>query len=82
MFAAAHAAQKVEDLLRAQDHRQPLRLFRRRDNVLEAPVLFEGDLIEEPQGGDGDEDGARRQLLFIGQVNLVGSDVLGAQLFR
>src|SRR3954447_16925059 len=42
MFGAAHAAQKLEDLLRAQDYRQSLRLLRRRDDVLEAPVLFEG----------------------------------------
>ena len=56
MFAARHAAQKVEDLLRAQDHRQFLRLLRRRDDVLEGPVLLEGDLVEEAQGGDGDED--------------------------
>src|SRR4051794_29251794 len=79
MFGAAHAAQKVEDLIRAQDHRQSLWLLRRRDDVLEAPILFEGDLVEKSQGGDGDEDGARRQLLFNGQVNLVGSNVLGAQ---
>src|SRR6476661_1954913 len=30
MFGAAHAAQKVDDLLRAQDYRQSLRLLRRR----------------------------------------------------
>ena len=82
MFGAAHAAQKVEDLLRAQDYRQFLRLLRRRDDVLEVPLLLEGDLVEEPQGGDGDEDGARRQLLLVGQVNLVGTYVLRAQLFR
>jgi hypothetical protein len=82
MFPAAHAAQKVEDLLRAQDHRQFLWPLGRRDNVSEAPVLFEGDLVEESQGGDGDEDGARRQFLFVGQVNLVGADVLRTQLLR
>src|SRR5215208_1300019 len=47
MFSAAHAAQKVENLLRAQDYRQSLWLLRRRDDVLEAPVLFERDLVEK-----------------------------------
>ena len=82
MFAAAHATQKVKDLFRAQNYRQFLRLLGRRDDVFELPVLLERDFVEESQSGDGDEDGARRQLLFIGQVNLIGSDVLRAQLLR
>jgi hypothetical protein len=78
MLGAAHTTQKVEDLLRAQNHRQRLRLLRRRNDVLEGPVLLERNLVEKSQRGDGDEDGAGRQVLFIGQVNLVGPDVLGA----
>ena len=46
------------------------------------PVLLERDLVEKAQRGDGDEDGTGRQLLFVGQVHLVGADVLRAQLFR
>ena len=49
MFGAADALQKVEDLLRAQDNGQCLRLLGRRDNVLEGPVLLERDLVEEPR---------------------------------
>jgi hypothetical protein len=82
MFGAAHAAQEVEHLLRAQDYRQFLRLLRRRDDVPEVPLLLEGDLVEEPQGGDGDKDGAGRQFLLVGQVNLISADVLRAQLLR
>jgi hypothetical protein len=44
--------------------------------------LLKGDFIEEPQCRNRDEDGARRQLLLVGQVNLVVADLLGAQLFR
>jgi hypothetical protein len=82
MPGVAHAVQKVEDLLRTQDYRECLRLLRRRDDVLEAPVFFEGNLVEKPQCGYGDENGAGSRVLFIGQVNLVGPDVLGAQLYR
>src|SRR5947209_18551977 len=82
MLGAAYAVQKVEDLLRTQNHRQPLRLLRRRNGVVEAPVLLEGNLVEKSQGGNSDEDGARRQFPFVSQINLVGADVLGAQLFR
>ena len=82
MLRAANTAQKLDDFLRAQNYGQFLWLLRRWDNVLEGPVLFERDFIEKSQGGNGYEDGARGQLLFVGQVNLVGSDVLGPQLFR
>src|SRR5260370_41618948 len=42
MLGAAHTAQKLEDFLRAQDYGQLLWLLRRRDDVLEGPVLFQG----------------------------------------
>ena len=73
---------KLQDLFRAQDNRQLLRLLGRRDDVFEVPILLEGDLVEEAQGGDGDEDRTGSQLLFVGQVDLVSADVLRAQQFR
>ena len=56
-------------------------VLRRRDDVLEGPLLLEGDLVEEAQCRDCDEDGAGRQLFLVGQINLVGADVLRTQLF-
>src|SRR5260370_6819626 len=47
MFGAAHAAQKSEHLLPAQDYPPFLRLLRRPDDVPEVPLLLEGGLVEE-----------------------------------
>jgi len=82
MHGAAHAAEEVQDFLRAQHYRQFLRLLQRRDDILENPVLFEGDLAEESQGGDGDEDGTRSQLALVGQIDLIRPDLIGTEGFR
>jgi len=81
MLWTAHTTEKVEHLLWAQDHRQSLGFLWRGDDVLKSPVLLEGDLIEKPQGGDGDQDRASSELPFLGQINLIRSDVLRPQLF-
>ena len=74
MLGATYAAQKVEYLLRAQDHGQLLRPLRRGEDVTRrVQFLLERDLIQKSQRGDGDrvsEPG--RELLLVGQVNLVG----------
>jgi hypothetical protein len=40
------------------------------------------DFVEKTQGGYGDEDGTGSQLLFVGQVDLVRTNLLRAQYFR
>jgi hypothetical protein len=59
---------------------QLLRLLWCRDDVLERPVFLQGDLVEKARRGYGDEHRARRQFLFVGEVDLIGADVLRAQL--
>src|SRR5215469_2220303 len=54
----------MEDFLRAEHHGQFLWLLGRRDGVIEGPIPFERDLVEKAQGGNGDENGTRGQLLF------------------
>ena len=55
VLEVAYAAEKLQDLLRAENDRQ-LRLFRRGMIVLESPVLLERDLIEKTQRRYGDEN--------------------------
>ena len=82
MLPVANAAEKLENLLRAQNDGQCLRFFRRRDDIPENPVSVERNFIEETQCCNRDEDRTGRQLLLVGQVNLVVADLLGTQLFR
>src|SRR5215469_8694246 len=72
----------MEDFLRAEHHGQFLWLLGRRDGVIEGPIPFERDLVEKAQGGNGDENGTRGQLLFGREVDLIGTDFLESQLQR
>src|SRR5437867_2106732 len=82
MFGAADALEKVENFLRAQNDGQLLGFLGCRDDLIEGPLPFERDLVEKSQGGDGNEDGTWRQLLFVGEVDLIGPDILGSQILR
>ena len=53
------------DFLRAEDDGQLLRLLRRRDDLLEGPLLLERHLVEEAQRGDGDEIEAGASFLSL-----------------
>jgi hypothetical protein len=46
------------------------------------PGKFEGDGIEEPQGGDCDNDRTSNETLLIGQVEQVGQDLRRSEMFR
>src|SRR5439155_2838788 len=52
------------------------------DDLIEGPVLFQGNLIEKAQGGNSDKDRTGRQLSFVGQVDLIGTNILRPQLLR
>jgi len=82
VFGAGHATEKVEDLFRAENDGQLLRFLGGGDNVFDAPILVKRDFVEETQGPHGQEDGTGSQLLFIGQVHLVGTDLLRPELVR
>ena len=62
LSALAHS-RKVNHFLGAEDHGQRLRFFRSRDDVVEAPVPFEGHFVEEAKRRNSDENLTGRQLL-------------------
>ena len=80
VLGAGHATEKVPDLFRAENDGQFLGFLGCGNDVFQAPILVQGDLVEETQGGHRDEDGTGSQLLFIGQVHLVGTNLFRPQL--
>jgi hypothetical protein len=79
VLGAGHAAEKAPDLFRAENDGQFLGLLGGGNDVFHAPILVQGDFVEEAQGGHCDEDGAGSQLLSIGQVHLVGTNLFRTQ---
>ena len=47
LFGAAHAAEKLEHFLGAQNDGQGLGLVGRRDDLLDGPILLERDLVAD-----------------------------------
>jgi hypothetical protein len=81
VLGAAGATEKMQHLLRAQNHWH-LCGYLGWDDVLKRAIPFEGDLVEKTQCRCRDEHGARRQLPCVGQVNLVNTDLLRTQQLR
>ena len=79
MLGFLDTLEKLDDFFRAEHHRQGLWLFRGRDHLVERPLLLERDLVEKAECGHSDEDRPGRQLLLVGQIDLVGTNLLGAQ---
>lgn len=76
MLPHCETVKKPNDFLRAEDDRQFFRhLGGSRDHVCHAPVLFEGNPIEEAKRGVGNADRNYPQLLFVGQVDLMGTNL-------
>ena len=70
------------DLSPGAQHLEQLRLLRHGDHIVEDPLLPEGDPIEEAERRDGDDQRARRQLALVGQVDLVGANLLRTETGR
>lgn len=79
MLERRHAVKELGDFAGAEHHGQRVRRLGRRDHGVDRPRLLEGDGVEEAEGGHGDHQGRRRQLLLSGQIDLVGPNLLGAQ---
>ena len=79
MLGGRDAVEKLDDFCRAEHHGQGLRRLRRRDHALHRPRLLERDGVEEAECGHGDHDGRRRQLFVVGQIDLVRTNLFGAQ---
>ena len=76
------AVEKLDHFRGAEHHRQGLRLLWRGDHRLDPPRLLERDCVEKPEGRHRDANGAGGQLPVVGQVDLVGPDLLGTQGVR
>ena len=59
--------------------REFLRLLRCRDHLLERPLSFERDFVEEAEGGDRRTNGNGRQLPFVGEIDLIAADLFRPQ---
>ena len=82
MLRGLDRIEKLDHFLRAEHDRQRLRLLRRGDHVVEGPPLLKRDPIEEAQRRHGDEQRARCESAFGGQVDLIGADLLGTEALR
>src|SRR5215472_18102896 len=82
MLSAPDAVQKVKNLLGAQDDWQFLRLLGSGNHLVQRPIPFESDLVQETEGRHRHNDGVGGQFLFVRQIDLVGADLLGSQQFR
>jgi hypothetical protein len=74
--------QEVDRFFRTEDDRQGLGLFRCRNDVFEDPIFVEGHPVQEPQSTNGNQDRTWSQFLFLCQVDLVGTNVFRAKIFR
>ena len=82
MVGGLDRVEELRHLVAAEHDRQGAGLLRHGDHVVEGPLLPEGDPIEEAEGRDGDDQRARRQVALVGQVDLVGADLLRTETSR
>ena len=82
MLGGLHRIEELQHLFPAQHDGQGPRLLRQGDEVVEGPPLLERDPIEEAQRRNGDDQRTRSETAFVGQVDLVGADLLRTQTDR
>ena len=74
--------EEARHFLLAQHDGQLLRLLARRDVVLDSPETLQCDGVEEPQGGDCDDDRTGCETPVVGQVEQVGANLGWPEMFR
>ena len=79
MLEVGDAAEELQDFLGTEDDGQLLRLLGSGMTSSSAQSLLERHLVEETQRRDGDVDRAGRQLLLVGQIDLIGPNLLGPE---
>ena len=80
VLATADAFEETGNLFAAQDHRQLERFLGNR-NIVERPFALEGHVIEEAQRGRDGAQAAGGKPPLMGQIQLVGLDLGGAEYF-
>src|SRR5262245_33373810 len=71
--------QQLQDFFRAQDGRQAMILFGG-GNELNGPIALQSNGIEEAQRADRDNSRSHRYLPLVSQVDLIGTNLFGAQV--
>ena len=82
MLGGLHPVEELDHFFRAEHDRQGAGLLRHGDHVVEDPPLPQGDPIEKAEGRHGDDQRARRKTALVGQVDLVGADLLQTETRR
>ncbi len=82
MFEIEHAAEKVLHFIRTEDDRQLLWLLGKREDLFRQPVPRKRNMEEKAQRRNGDVDRAGRQLLLVGQIDLIGPNIFAAEQVR
>jgi hypothetical protein len=78
-FRLPTLSRKWKNFLRTEDHGKFLRLLGRRDHLLERPLSFERNFIEEAEGGDGRTNRNARELPFVREIDLITADLFRSQ---
>jgi hypothetical protein len=78
MLPKSHTSQEVPHLLGTHNDGKLLRLSPEGDHFRENPILLEGDLVEKAKRSRSDMDRASCQILFVGEIQLVGPNLLRA----
>ena len=79
MLVEGDGVEQPAHFILAQHDRQRGLSFRRRDDRLDRPVLFERHFIEKPERADRHEERAGRKLPLMHEIVLIGADLLGAE---
>ena len=78
VLEAADGREETGHLLEAEDDGELLGLLGAGD-VDQDPLPAEGDLVEEPQPGDGLVEAAPADVLVVDEMEEVGTDLIAAQ---
>lgn len=82
VFDVEDATEEPLNFLRTEDDRQPLGLLGKWQNLFRRPVPIERHSVEKAQCRDGGVNRAGRQLLLVGQIDLIGPNILSPELVR
>src|SRR5579875_3382105 len=82
VLEARNGVEEPQNFFRAKNNGQLLGSLRHGNAVFHVPFPVESYLVEETEGGSGNNEGTGAQLPVVHKVQLVGTNLLRAQEFR
>src|ERR1700733_7433765 len=79
MLPAVDSVEEPGDLLLAEHGRKLLRLATGWDDLVDAPIPSERDLVEKADGGHRDQHRTGRESLLLAKIELIGPNISRAQ---